>query len=169
MLVRALPELPDVTAVIVGEGPALAEVCALASQLGVVDRLRTPGFDPSPRRWLTAFDIFVLPTHTEAALPLAIVEAMLAELPVVATNIGPISETFPEGEVGLLVPPDDLNAFVGALRRLTEDAALRERMGASARAFALEHFGMATMASAYEELYREIAAFRLANKGLRRW
>jgi glycosyltransferase involved in cell wall biosynthesis/O-antigen/teichoic acid export membrane protein len=169
MLVRALPELPDVTAVIVGEGPALAEICALASRLGVADRLRTPGFDPSPRRWLAAFDIFVLPTHAEAALPLAIVEAMLAELPVIATSIGSISETFPEGEVGLLVPPDDLNALVGALRRLTENDALRERMGASARAFALERFGMRTMAGAYEELYREIAAFRLANRGLKRW
>ncbi len=169
MLVRALPALPGVTAAIVGEGPALAGIRDLAQRLGVADRLQTPGFDLNPRWRLATFDIFVLPTHTEAALPLAIVEAMLAELPIVTTSIECITETFPDGEIGLLVPPHDLDALVGALRRLVDDVALRERMGACARKFALDRFGMATMAGAYEELYREIADFHLASAGRMRW
>jgi O-antigen/teichoic acid export membrane protein/glycosyltransferase involved in cell wall biosynthesis len=169
MLVRALPALPGVTAAIVGEGPALAGIHDLAQRLGVADRLQTPGFDLNPRWRLTTFDIFVLPTHTESALPLAIVEAMLAELPIVTTSIECITETFPDGEIGLLVPPHDLDALVDALRKLVNDVALRERMGARARKFALDRFGMATMAGAYEELYREIADFHLARAGRMRW
>jgi glycosyltransferase involved in cell wall biosynthesis len=157
-IVRALPDLPQTTAVIVGDGPMLAEIRALASSLGVADRVRTPGFDPNPRRWLTAFDIFVLPTRAETALPLAVLEGMLAGLPVVATDLGSIAESFLDGETGLLVPRDDLNALVGALRLLIEDAPLRERMGIDARAFALEHFGIVAMVEAYEDLYREIAS-----------
>jgi glycosyltransferase involved in cell wall biosynthesis/O-antigen/teichoic acid export membrane protein len=166
LIVRALAELPGVKAVIVGDGPVLAEVQALARGLGVADRLRTPGFDPDPRWRLGTFDMFVLPTETEAALPLAIIEAMLAELPVVATRIGSISESFLEGETGLLVPPDDLEALTRALQQLTEDPALRRRMGARARTYALERFGVTAMARAYEGLYREALAGR--GEGARR-
>ncbi|HTA98483.1 MAG TPA: glycosyltransferase [Solirubrobacteraceae bacterium] len=158
LIVRALPHLPHATAVIVGEGPMLAEIRTLASSLGVADRVHTPGFDPNPRRWLTAFDIFVLPTRTETALPLAVVEGMLAGLPVVATDLGSIAESLIDGETGLLVPCDDLNALVGALRLLSEDAPLRERMGVDARALALERFGIVAMVQAYEDLYREVTS-----------
>ena len=157
LIVRALPELPNATAVIVGEGPMLPEIRALATRLGVADRVRTPGFDPHPRRWLAEFDVFVLPTRTETALPLAVIEAMLAGLPVVATDIGSIAESFIDGETGFLVGVDDLDALVSALRRLLGDVALRARMGARARALALERFDIETMVSAYESVYREIA------------
>jgi glycosyltransferase involved in cell wall biosynthesis len=158
LIVRALPNLAHTTAVIVGEGPMLADIRALASSLGVADRVRTPGFDPNPRRWLATFDIFVLPTRAETALPLAVVEGMLAGLPVIATDLGSIAESFVDGGTGLLVPPDDLNALVGALRLLIEDAPLRKRMGVDGRAFALEHFGIVPMVEAYENLYREITS-----------
>jgi glycosyltransferase involved in cell wall biosynthesis/O-antigen/teichoic acid export membrane protein len=165
LIVRALAELPAMSAEIVGEGPVLADVRALAEQLGVADRLETPGFDPSPRARLATFDVFVLPTEAEAALPLAIIEAMLSELSVIATNIPSIAESFLEGETGLLVAPGDIDGLVRALARLGDDPALRRQMGARARAFALERFGMARMAEAYEGLYREIAVGR----GLTRW
>ncbi|HXA55265.1 MAG TPA: glycosyltransferase [Solirubrobacteraceae bacterium] len=169
LLVHALPALPSATAVIVGDGPALAQMRDLAERLGVAGRLQTPGFDPNPRQRLEEFDIFVLPTHKEAALPLAVVEAMLMELPVVTTCIECVSETFIPGETGLLVAPGDLDSLVGALRSLVDDGALRERMGTRARAFALERFGMAAMVRSYEGLYREIANFRAATAERRRW
>jgi glycosyltransferase involved in cell wall biosynthesis/O-antigen/teichoic acid export membrane protein len=157
LIVRALPALPAVKAVIVGDGPMLAEIRALAERLGVADRLQTTGFDPDPRWRLSSFDIFILPTQTEAALPLAIVEAMLARLPVVATTIDSISESFLDGETGLLVEPNDLAGLIGALRRLIDSPPLRERMGDRARAYATAHFGIASMVSAYEQVYRDIS------------
>ena len=156
LIVRALPELPDARAVIVGDGPMLPEIRTLASRLGVADRVQTPGFELDTRRWLTGFDIFVLPTRTETALPLAAIEAMLAGLPVVATNIGSIAESFLEGETGLLVPCDDLDALVSALRRLIDDPLLRKRMGDRGRSFARERFSASAMACAYEDLYRQV-------------
>jgi glycosyltransferase involved in cell wall biosynthesis len=158
LIVRALPELPGVGAILVGEGPALADVRALARTLGVADRLQTPGFDPDPGGWLARLDVFVLPTEAEAALPLSIVEAMLARVPVVATDIASIAESFPDGEVGLLVAPGDLDGLVRALSALLADPRLRERMGARGRELALARFGVERMASDYERLYEEVCA-----------
>lgn len=158
VIVRALVQLPGVSALVIGDGPALGAVRELADELGVGARLRMPGFDPDPRAKLAAVDVFVLPTHGEAGLPLAIVEAMLAELPVVATSLESIAECFLDGEIGMLVPRDDLGALVSALSLLIGDPDLRRRMGARARAFALERFSMRGMADAYERLYREMRA-----------
>jgi glycosyltransferase involved in cell wall biosynthesis/O-antigen/teichoic acid export membrane protein len=164
LLVRALVELPDAVAVVVGEGPALPEVRALARRLGVSERLHTPGFELDARLRLPAFDVFVLPSRMEA-LPLSIIEAMLARLPVVASDVGSVSEEVLDGETGLLVPADDLPALLAALRRLLADAPLRERMGVRARELALARFSAAAMARCYESLYREITAAGAAGSG----
>jgi glycosyltransferase involved in cell wall biosynthesis/O-antigen/teichoic acid export membrane protein len=155
LLVRALAMLPDALAVVVGEGPALADVRTLAEQFGVSKRLHTPGFEFDARARLPDFDIFVLPSRMEA-LPLSILEAMFARLPVIASDIGSVSEAVLDGETGLLIPVDDLAALVAALLRLLEDAPLREQMGARAREVALERFSAATMARSYEELYSRV-------------
>jgi glycosyltransferase involved in cell wall biosynthesis/O-antigen/teichoic acid export membrane protein len=157
LLVQALTRLPGTVAVVVGEGPALAEVRLLAEQLDVSERLLTPGFETDARMRLRDFDIFVLPSRMEA-LPLSILEAMLARLPVVASDVGSVSEAVLEGETGLLVPAGDLDALVAALARLLADGALRQRMGSRAREVALERFCAPAMASAYEEIYRKATA-----------
>lgn len=154
LLVQALTSLPGTVAIVVGEGPALAQVRQLAEQLGVSERLHTPGFELDARLRLRDFDIFVLPSRMEA-LPLSILEAMLARLPVVASDVGSVSEAVLEGETGLLFPSGNLDALVAVLGRLLSDSALRERMGSRAREVALERFCAPAMAHAYEELYRE--------------
>jgi glycosyltransferase involved in cell wall biosynthesis/O-antigen/teichoic acid export membrane protein len=154
LLVQALTSLPGTVAVVVGEGPALAEVRQLAERLGVSERLQTPGFELDARLRLRDFDIFVLPSRMEA-LPLSILEAMLARLPVVASDVGSVSEAVLEGETGLLFPSGDLSALVAALGRLLSDSALRARMGGRAREVALERFCAPAMAHTYEELYRK--------------
>jgi glycosyltransferase involved in cell wall biosynthesis/O-antigen/teichoic acid export membrane protein len=159
LLVQALTMLPGTTAVVVGEGPALPQIRLLAERLGVSGRLHTPGFELDARLRLRDFDIFVLPSRMEA-LPLSILEAMLARLPVVASDVGSVSEAVLDGETGLLVPPDDLNALVAALSRLLADRALRERMGDRARAVALERFCAPAMARAYEDIYRKVTVSR---------
>lgn len=158
LIVRVLPTLPNARAVVVGDGPGLEELRALARELGVSSRLETPGFEPSPRWRLETFDVFVLPTRAEASLPLAIIEAMLAELPIVATRLDSIAESFLEGETGILIPLGDLDALGVALGRLIADPELRARMGARARAFAAERYDMQRMTGAYESLYREALA-----------
>ena len=102
-------------------------------------RLRLLGYRTDVADILAAADIFVLPSHFEG-LPMSVIEAMLAGLPVVATDIrGPREQVVP-GETGLLVPVRDPAALATALRQLAEDAALRAQMGAAGLARARDMY-----------------------------
>jgi glycosyltransferase involved in cell wall biosynthesis len=155
LLVRALASLDGVTAVVVGDGPERSEVEALAMKLGVSERLLITGWQGDARSYLSTFDVYCLPSRFEG-FPLAVVEAMLAGLPIVASDVGSVSEAIRDGETGLLVPPDDPTALAGAIRRLLEDRQLAARLGECARAVAAEQFTAERMARAYEDLYQEI-------------
>jgi glycosyltransferase involved in cell wall biosynthesis len=155
VLLLALAELPEAALVLVGDGPERRRLEAVAGDLGVGDRVRFAGWQAEPRRHLTTFDVFALPSRFEG-FPLAIVEAMLAGLPVAATAVGSVPEAVREGETGLLVPPAKPDALAAALRRLLDDPALRDRLGADGRALALERFTAAAMARSFERLYEEI-------------
>jgi glycosyltransferase involved in cell wall biosynthesis len=155
VLLHALAALPEAALLLVGDGPEREPLEALAGDLGVGERVRFAGWQAEPRRHLTTFDVFALPSRFEG-FPLAIVEAMLAELPVVATAVGSVSEAVREDETGLVVPPEDPTALAATLRGLLGDPALRDRLGARGRALALERFTAAAMARSFERLYEEI-------------
>jgi glycosyltransferase involved in cell wall biosynthesis len=150
VLLRALAELPDAALVLVGDGP---ERAALERQ--AAGRVRFAGWQDEPRGHLTTFDVFALSSRFEG-FPLGIVEAMLAELPVVATRVGSVPEAVRDGETGLLVPADDPHALAAALRRVLDDAELATSLGRRGRELALERFTAAAMARAFEALYEEI-------------
>jgi glycosyltransferase involved in cell wall biosynthesis len=105
-LVRALPALPDATLVLVGDGPERPALEALAAELGVADRLHVTGWTDDARRHLPAFDVFALPSRWEG-MPLVILEAMHAGLPVVASDVGSVAESVRDGETGYVAPPGD--------------------------------------------------------------
>lgn len=155
LLLEALAGLPGVTAAIVGQGPSEVELRALADDLGVADRARFLGWSEHPRGWLGGFDLFVLPSRMEG-LPLSIAEAMLARLPVVATAVGSVDEIVLDGETGILIPPDDVDALRVALARLLEDPVERQELGNRGRERALRDFTSGAMARAYEAVYAEI-------------
>jgi glycosyltransferase involved in cell wall biosynthesis len=155
VLVHSLSELPGVTAVIVGEGSERGRLVRLAERLGVSERLVLPGRSDDARRYLTIFDVFVLPSRFEA-FPLAIVEAMLAEVPVVATDVGSVSEAVLEGQTGTLVARDDPSSLAGAVRDLLEDPQRARELGRRGREVAVERFTSAAMARAFEALYDEV-------------
>jgi glycosyltransferase involved in cell wall biosynthesis len=104
---------------------------------------------------LAEADIFALPSRFEG-FPLAVVEAMLAGLPVVASDVGSVGEAVIPDETGLLVDPDDVDRLAAALQRLLGDEAERQRLGQAGRQLALARFGADGMAQAYMELYREL-------------
>src|SRR5207244_12000408 len=155
VLLHALSALPDAALVLVGDGPERRALEALASSLGLDERVLFAGWQAQPRRYLTTVDVFALPSRFEG-FPLAVVEAMLAELPVVASDVGSVPEAVREGETGLLVPPDDPARLAAALRRLPAEPPLRLRLGEQGRALALERFTAAAMARSFERLYEEI-------------
>jgi glycosyltransferase involved in cell wall biosynthesis len=157
VLVRALSLLPEhVHAVVVGEGSTADALTRLASELGVDDRLHLEGWHDDARRWLTTFDVYTQPSRFEP-LSVALTEAMLAGLPVVASRVGGMPYVVDGGACGLLVRPDDPEALAAAILRLAEDPDLRASLGRAARARAQRMFTTAAMTAAFEELYAELA------------
>ena len=156
VLVDALPAVPDAFVLLVGDGPEREDLLARPAAAGVAERIAITGWQEDARNFLTALDVFVLPSRFEG-FPQAVVEAMLAERPVVASDVGSVSESVIDGETGFLVPPDDAPALADALARLRDDAELRRELGRRGRARALAEFSLTGMARAYEALYAEIA------------
>lgn len=155
-LLDAVALLPQVRVLIVGDGPERARLEAQAARLGIADRVHLPGFQANARDHLTAMDIFILPSHAEG-FPLSIVEAMLAELPVVATPVGSVAEAVIDGETGLLVATGDTDGLRAAIARLAADDRLRHQFGAEGRRRAAAEFTDTKMANAYRSLYEELA------------
>jgi glycosyltransferase involved in cell wall biosynthesis len=156
-LLRALSSLPGVELEVVGDGPERARLAALADSLGVSDRTRFPGWSDHPRSWLGRWDAFVLPSEIEGP-SLVVIDAMLAELPVVATRVGSVPEAIRHEQTGLLVEIGDPDGLAAAVRRLLADPELGRRLGSAARAYALAHHDVEAMARGFEALYAEVLA-----------
>jgi glycosyltransferase involved in cell wall biosynthesis len=154
VLLHALSALPDVRAVVIGEGAARPELERLARELDVTDRVELPGWADRPAELLPGFDVFCLPSRSEG-FPLSIVEAMLAALPVVATRVGSVAELVVDGETGIVVERDDVDGLVAALDRLRDDA-LRAKLGAAGRNRARQRYTVEHMARAYEKLWERV-------------
>jgi glycosyltransferase involved in cell wall biosynthesis len=158
-LMRAFAELPEGSfeALIVGDGPDRAAVEAEIHSLRLDGRVRLAGERDDVPALLAASDVFVLSSRSEG-LPVSVLEAMAAELPVVASDVGGLRELVVDGETGILVPPGDAEALAAALGRLVEDRDLRRRLGAAGRARAETLFDLGAFRRAHVELYeRELA------------
>jgi glycosyltransferase involved in cell wall biosynthesis len=114
VLIRALPRLPDVHAVIAGEGPERQALQALAQAEGVADRVRLPGWRSDIAALLAAADLFVCSSRQEP-LGNMVIEAWSARRPVVAASVGGPAELIEAGRSGWLVPPDDAAALAEAI------------------------------------------------------
>ena len=150
-LVRAVATLPaNVRLVVVGEGPERDAIAAEAAACGMTDRLVMPGFMAEPASWIGHFDLLALSSRSEQA-PIAVIEAMAAGLPVVSPDVGDVAAMV-SGQNFPFIATDDA-AFRKALATLTEDAALRLRIGHANREVAAARFDESIMVAAYENLY----------------
>ncbi len=154
ILLQALRRLAGVRLVIAGGGEEHDALKRQAARLGVSDRLQITGWTDHVRDVLSQGDIFVLPSRSEG-FPLAIIEAMLAGLPVVASRVGGVPESVRDGETGILVPKDDPERLASALQRLIDDPDLRVSMGRRGRLVATQ-FTDERMAGAYLDLWQQL-------------
>jgi glycosyltransferase involved in cell wall biosynthesis len=161
-LVEALSRIrADWQAQLAGEGPELADVEGALNREGLAGRVELLGARDDVAELLATADLFVLSSRSEG-LPVSILEAMAAGLPVVASDVGGVGEAVVHGETGLLVPPEDPAALAQALELLLEDAGLRHRFGAAGRERSLELFDAPRFRAAHLELYRrELARLQL--------
>jgi glycosyltransferase involved in cell wall biosynthesis len=153
-LIRALALLPEGSfrALVVGEGPDLDQLVRETSDLGVHNAVEFLGHRGDVPEVLASADVFVLATTYES-LPMSIIEAMAAGLPVVATATGGVPELVAEGETGLLVPPRDPEALAAALSRLVGSRDLRLAMGQRGLARARLHFDLRRFYAEHFEAY----------------
>lgn len=156
VLIRALADLPEVTALLVGDGPERGTLEQLARDEGVEDRVVFVGWKDDARRWLSAMDVFVVPSRIEG-FGLGIVEAMLAGVPVVAAAVGGTGEVIIDEESGWLVPAEDPARLAAAIDRVLRDDIVRQRTTKIARSLVKTEFTPEIMAARFEAVYRELA------------
>ena len=141
--------------VAVGQGPLEADVLALHERLGLGDGMLLLGRRDDVPRLLAAADVFSL-ASTYEGYPLAVMEALGAGLPVVATAVGGVVDAVDDG-AGLLVPPGRPDLLAGALLRVAGDPDLRARLAAGAEA-AGHRYDIASATAEVERIYRRLAA-----------
>lgn len=155
VLLRAIAPLENVKAVILGEGQERSTLETLAAELQIRDRVEFPGWIDQPRLYLPKFDVVAMPSRSEG-FPLAMVEAMLAARPVIATRIGSMPEAVIDGKTGLLIEKNDVAGLTEALRCLRDRPEFRRQLGNQARELALKHFTAQAMTEQYEALWQDL-------------
>jgi glycosyltransferase involved in cell wall biosynthesis len=152
-LMRAFATLPreiDAELVVIGGGPLLE---TLQREAATIDpRIRFPGPAPDPAEALKMLDLFALSSDTEQ-MPLSILEAMAAGLPIVSTDVGDVRNMLPALSQRWVTPRGDDHAFARALAKLAADAVERRVLSKVNRAHVAATYTESTMISAWDRLF----------------
>jgi len=155
-LLRAMAEvvrvLPSARLVIVGDGPEREAIERQIVSLSLSSCVTLLGDRGDVVRLLSGFDVFVLASRSEG-LPIAVMEAMAAGRPIVATRVGGVPELITHDVSGILVPQGDIRALAQALLSLLLDHDRRQMLGKTARQTAVQHLSLDRMAAEIEALY----------------
>lgn len=153
-LARAASAAPALKLVMVGDGPERPRLEAAATRPELSGRVHFLGARDDVRDWLALGHVFVLPSLYEG-ISLALLEAMAAGLPAVATRVGGNPEVVVDGECGVLVESGDTDGFARALVTLAREQELRAKMGRAARARIEAEFDLKKAVKRYEEIYSQ--------------
>ena len=154
-LLQAMQSIPDVHLDLVGDGPNLIAMQALAHALGISERVQFLGFRHDVTDILSKAHIFTLISNWEG-FPRTTLEAMRAGLPVVVSDVGGAKEAVIEGKTGFCIPRGDVNRLTQCLSLLVEDASLRSKMGHAGRQHYLANFTFDGMFEKTAKIYEEI-------------
>jgi glycosyltransferase involved in cell wall biosynthesis len=135
----------------------LAELARLVERLGLGGRVIFTGFRDDVERILPELSVCVQPSHTEG-LSNALLEAMTAGVPTVATRVGDSAEAVRDGETGLLVPASDPPALAAAIKQLLADSTLAARLGQSGRNHVTNRYSMSRLVDDTSALYESLLA-----------
>ena len=154
---RLRGQVPRVALVLVGGGGEEARIRRLVAEMSLRERVIFTGFLANPERVYPAFDLYVAASLKEG-LPLSLVEAMGAGLPIVATDVPGHRDVVVHGETGLLVRPGDAAAMAEAIVSLVSSPMRRKAMGEAGRHRANRAFAIRRMVEAAAQVYRRAAA-----------
>ncbi len=162
-LSRAEREVPGIRLTTFGSIDSPEEYEAAKKSLSIAQHVSDRGYDSGWRHLLGPGQVFVLPSYYEG-MPMAILEAMAAGLPAVATPVGGIPEVVLPNRTGLLVPVGDAEALSKAFVWLAKHPDTAFNMGLEARQFVEAHFSASAMAAAYAKLYRSCVTARARDR-----
>ncbi len=154
--VRLLAQLPAATHLhLIGDGPQRPALEQLVAQLRLAERVHFHGWQKQSQRWYEAFDLLLLPSHTEG-LPNVVLEAMAMGVPTAATDVGGVRDLLADGACGLILPPTEPQAWSPPVTALLQNAPQRARFAQLARQRIESHFTftarMRRMMQVYERL-----------------
>jgi glycosyltransferase involved in cell wall biosynthesis len=149
--------VPQIRLVVIGGGDREHELRELAGRLGIASRTIFLGIRKDVLDLLPGLDVACLSSLHEG-VPITLIEAMAAGLPIVATDCGSVRDIVEDGEDGFVVPVGDVDCFADRLLALANDAELRTQFGKSGRARAETQFRIEDTARMYEQLLTELAA-----------
>jgi glycosyltransferase involved in cell wall biosynthesis len=163
ILLEGIALLPETHLVVVGDGPLEAELRDRATSLGVDTRVTWAGFRDDVQDQLRAADVFCITSLWEA-VSLAVQEAVLLEIPVVASDVGGITELIEPGKGGLLVPKNDVGALVEALGQCLADPGAAKERAIAAKTVLRERFSTEKMLARLRAAYLEPTTPHAANQ-----
>jgi glycosyltransferase involved in cell wall biosynthesis len=150
---------PDVCWLQIGDGPLRDDLAALVREKRMSDNVIMAGRRENISQLLAALDVWVMSSIREG-LPVALLEAMAAARPIVATDVGGIPDAVTDGESALLVPPGDPTLLANGILRLLSDSDTASRLGAAARHRAEVDYSIESVARRIEQTYRSGLAAR---------
>ncbi len=151
----AIRREPRLGFVLFGDGPLRRDLSARIDQLGLTNRVVLAGFREDVTKYLPHADVVALPSLTEG-LPVILLEALAAGVPVVATTVGGIPEVVEEGVSGMLVPAGEPERLAQRLVALCANDIDRRALGAAGRARVRAEFTFATQSRKYEDLFERL-------------
>ncbi len=165
ILIAAMARLkvkwPRIKCLIVGDGRLSAFLKDHTKERGLEKDIIFTGFRNDIPRLLEAFDLFVLSSRTEG-IPIALLEACSASLPVVATRVGGVPEIICDGQNGLLVDPEDINELANAMDALLSDPPLASRLGHHAGCGVAARYTLDSMIDGTRQAYQTAMEHRKA-------
>jgi glycosyltransferase involved in cell wall biosynthesis len=151
MLLEALASLPnkDIQALVAGTGEQMQELKQLAKRLGIHQRVQFVGFRKDADRILSAFDVYVQPSRFEG-MPIAVLEAMAAGCPIVASAVDGNRDLIEDGVTGWLVQPEDTDALCNALKAALSNNEEAKKRGSAAFQYVKNNCNLEKMITSWE-------------------
>lgn len=158
-LLRATDSHISTKLIIVGDGPERARLEAEAEANGLKERVILTGQISDVQLFYATADVFVLPSHSEGS-PYVLLEAMAANLPIVATGVGGVPEIVENNESALLVPANDPGALAAAIVRVLTDQNLAERLTTNSAALVATRYAPSQYVRDLVEMYGNVIKAR---------
>ncbi len=147
-------KMENVKLIVAGEGVDKEKLVNYAKELGIQDKVEMAGFVSDPHKILEKTDIFCLSSNSEQ-MPMTILEAMAASLPIVATDVGDVKSMISEENREFIVPKDNESLFAEKLLQMVKDKQLREKIGKINRKLCEEKYTREQMIENMKSLYNE--------------